>query len=148
MFIHSLDIALNESDLNSVIKKHVPTTGKISNIRADLQDDHLVFSGHIQLLLSVKFEAVFEVFFTSFEIIARLIAVHPMKALAEGLKPKILKKIVEVADFAALDAEDSSIRIPIDALLSHYGLDSHLSIQDLAISENLLVLKLHGSITL
>ncbi len=148
MNLQNLDVTINDDDLNKVIGRYVPANRKIGNIRAALQDDHLVFSGRITLLLSVEFEASFLVSHTANEIVAKLIKIHPMSAIAGQFKTKILQKIVEFAPFATLDAEHDSIRIQVNDILNNYELISRLYIEDLSLEDNLLSLKLRGSINL
>lgn len=148
MNIQCLDVTINDNDLNNVIGRHMPANRKLSNIRAALQDDHLVFSGRIKLLLSVDFEASFRVTHTATEIVAQLVKIQPMSAITGQFKTQILKKIVEVAPFAHLDPEQDSIRIPINDVMQNYDLTSRLYVEDLTLEKNLLSLKLRGSIHL
>ena len=148
MNIQCLDLTVNDDDLNNVIGRRLPANRKIGNIRAALQNDHLVFNGRIKLLLSMDFEASFRVTHTATEIVAQLIKIQPMSAIAGQFKTKILKKIVEFAPFAQLDAHQDSIRIQINDVLQNYDLSTRLYIEDLTLQKNQLSLKLRGSINL
>ncbi|MBN1559124.1 hypothetical protein JW998_02660 [candidate division KSB1 bacterium] len=144
MYIRSLEFCLNETDLNRLVSGHAPTKGAIANMGAAFEEDHLVLSGHVQVLLAVKFAAFFELSHTSSDIIARLVTIQPMNAF----RSKFLSKMVEFIHFATLDAGNQSIRIHIDSLAAHYGVISHLTIEDLTITDNSLTLKLKGGVTL
>ena len=148
MNIQCLDLTVNDDDLNNVIGRRVPANRKIGNIRAALLNDHLVFNGRITLLLSVDFEASFRVTHTATEIVAQLVKIQPMSAIAAQFKTKILKKIIEFAPFAQLDAHHDSIRIQINDVLQNYDLSTRLYIDDLTLQKNQLSLKLRGSINL
>ncbi|MBN1481915.1 hypothetical protein EH223_06200 [candidate division KSB1 bacterium] len=148
MHITCLDVTISDDDLNSVISRHVPMNNKISNIRAALEDNHLIFTGHIRVLLTMNFRAAFAISFTEKEIIARLTDIHPMSGLVQQFKSKILQKIVAFAPFARLDEKNESIRIQVNEIVKNYGLKTNLSVADLAVAEKSLTLKLTGTINL
>lgn len=146
MHIKNLDIVITDDDLNAVISQNIPSGGKISNIRATVEDRHLTFSGQLKVLLPINFEAGFKISHTKKEIIAQLAQVRPMSGIMDQLKNKILEKIVEFAAFARLDVDHEAIRIPLDEILKKYGLDSNLEIEDVIVAEKQLRLKVQGDI--
>lgn len=143
MYIRSLDVVLNEKDLKGIISGRAPTNGRVTDINAAFQNEHLVLTGHVQIVLSMPFTAVFELRHTPSDIIARLVNFQPVNAF----KSRILRKMVEFIDFATSEDGDS-IRIPLDSFMAHHGLASRLAIQDLTIANHSLTLKLQGHLTL
>lgn len=148
MNITCLDVTISDDDLNSVISRHVPANGKIRDIRAALEDNHLIFTGHVKVLLIVSFRAVFALSYTDREIIARLTEIHPMNGLMQQFNIKILQMIVAFAPFAKLDEKNASIRIQINEILKYYGLTANLSLEDLTVAARSLTLRLKGTIHL
>lgn len=148
MNITCLDVAVNNDDLNSIIAKRIPPNDTITNLRAALETDHLVFSGQAKLLLPINFDVTFKLQHSEQEIIAHLEDVRPMSAITDHLKNKILEKIVAAAPFLHLDKKNESIRIPLTEILREHGLEAHLKIQDLKVAQNQLTLKMRGAINL
>lgn len=148
MTINECNIVLHDKDVNGLIQKFVPPTKKMSSLRAEINDGHVLITGRVTIGLSFNFQATLVLSHRGDEVIARLEKLSPMSGIMAQFKDKILYKIAEKADFIRHNAANDALEIRLNSVLGQAVETSNLNITKLSVAKDDLTIAVQGELSL
>jgi hypothetical protein len=123
MELQALKLFVSEDTVNGLIKKYVPDTGSIENLRIRLTPEGVVIAGdYPTFLMKMAFETLWELTAAGPELLARLTSVRVAGLPAGLLKGALLKLLRDaVTGQPGIQILDEAVRIHAEQVAGAHG---------------------------
>ena len=148
MTVNECNIVFHDDDLNLLVQKYVPPSKKLSNLRVEINEGHILITGRATVVLSINFQATLDLSHRGDEVIARLEKLSPMSGIMAQFKDKILYKIAEKEDFIRHNAANDALEIRLNSVLGQAVKISKLNITKLSVAKDDLTIAVQGELSL
>jgi hypothetical protein len=123
MEILALKLFVNEAEANDLVKKHLPDSGAIENLRVRLTPEGVVVQGEYPaFMMKVTFETLWELSVAGPEVVAHLASARVAGLPAGILKGAMLKMIRDaVAQGAGVRVGEDAVRVHAEEAARAFG---------------------------
>ena len=128
-----------------MIGRYAPQEGRVSNLKLDIHEGHLVITGSVKVVLNISFEVTMRLEHDEHRLIARLMSLKPMRLITDQLKEMILDKIIERMPEGATREKDA-LFFDLNHIIRSRGFDGDLTIHALHTADDAVTLEMSGSI--
>ncbi len=142
MELHSLKLSLTEQDLNELLRKYLPKTVELEDLRIKFDDQRIHVTGVYPFFISVRFETIWEVGVENGHASARLASFKAMGVPGNIFKSSVVKIVEDIAK------QEGWIRIVGDRFLadlelgcSKYAVLANLHLKSIIVRPGTLVLE-------